>query len=174
LCVGQVRQEARQCEYEHGFGSSRRSMRSHDGIPPPDQYRTTRRHADSVRGRGDNRLLANASRWCYASWCEAIHSATRHPHAICRLSLKLKHGGGNLVDGKFNDPRNPQLLTENLFSFSLWIGYGRVPDDDWHIADVQVTVNPGPQHLQFISAVALPLRLAQEFGEFCFLRSIRP
>jgi hypothetical protein len=110
----------------------------------------------------------------HASWCEAIHSATRHPHATCRLSLKLKHGGGNLVDGKFNDPRNPQLLTENLFSFPLWIPYARVPDDDWHIADVQVTVNPGPQQLQFISAAPLPLRLAQEFGEFCFLRSIRP
>jgi hypothetical protein len=82
--------------------------------------------------------------------------------------------GTNLVDGgAFNDPRKPQLITENLFSFPLWIRYGRAPDDDWDLADVQVTVNPGPQQLQFISAVPLPLRLAKEFGEFCFLRSIR-
>src|ERR1700752_499116 len=88
--------------------------------------------------------------------------------------LFILGAGGNLIDGgAFNDQRKPQLHTEDLLSFPMWIRYGRAPDDDWDITDIQVTVNPGPQELQFISAVPLPLRLAKEFGEYCFLRSIR-
>ena len=79
--------------------------------------------------------------------------------------------GGNLLNAAFNDPQKPQLLTENLFIFPLWIRYAASPDDDWDLGDVQVTVNPGPLQLRFISALPLPLRMAKEFGEFCFLKS---
>jgi hypothetical protein len=79
--------------------------------------------------------------------------------------------GGNVTNEFFNNPQKPQLVTENLFSFPIWIRYAAQPDDDWDIQDVHVTVNPGAQQLTFISAVPLPLRLAKEFGEFCFLTS---
>jgi hypothetical protein len=86
----------------------------------------------------------------------------------------LLRPGGNVINAEFNNPQKPQLVTGNLLSFPMWIRYAAQPDDDWDIQDVEVTVNPGPLQLTFVSAVPLPLRLAKEFGEFCFLTSRGP
>jgi hypothetical protein len=81
--------------------------------------------------------------------------------------------GSNMVHKDRNDPQDPQLLTEDLFSFPAWIRYEDEQDSVWEIADLTVTVNPGPAQVVFTSAVPLPFQLSGRYGQYCFLKGNR-
>ena len=58
--------------------------------------------------------------------------------------------GSNLSNGRDNNPRRPQLFTENLFRFPVYIRFA--PErrtDNWFVESVNVTVNPGPGQAEY-------------------------
>ena len=89
--------------------------------------------------------------------------------------------GHNVLFPDTNDPRNPQLDTADVNKFPVYVRFEPPPApdplppaflQDWHLASVTVTVNPGPSQVQFSRLIGAPaLWLGQTMGKVCYLKS---
>lgn len=85
--------------------------------------------------------------------------------------------GANINYAGYNDPRSPQLYTENLDRFPTYIRLEPTGSNpEWNLEEVTVTVNRGAGEV-VCSAVALRDRsnlwLGQKYGKFCYLTRVR-
>jgi hypothetical protein len=82
--------------------------------------------------------------------------------------------GANVLNAPQNDPRNPQLDTNDLSKFPVYLRFeplGSAPD--WHLERVDVTVNPGTSEIKFSALSGGPdLWLGQKMGKFCYLKKV--
>ena len=84
--------------------------------------------------------------------------------------------GPNILNAPRNNPRSPQLKTEDLEEYPVYIRFepkGSGPD--WSLEWVSVTVNPGPNQIRYQNP---PLRgspdiwLGQNYGKMIYLKRI--
>jgi hypothetical protein len=81
--------------------------------------------------------------------------------------------GGNIMFEEQNDPRKPQLVTEDLSKYPVYLRFepsGSNPD--WNVERVTVKVNPGHGEIRFDNArlVGSPdIWLGQRMGKFVYL-----
>jgi hypothetical protein len=79
--------------------------------------------------------------------------------------------GANILDAGDNDPRNPQLRTEDVDKFPKYVRFE--PGGDWVLEDVTVTINPGTATQMIFRSPALQgagrLKMSQTAGKFCYL-----
>ena len=82
--------------------------------------------------------------------------------------------GANIKWASKNNPRVPQLRTEDLDKFPVYLRFEpRGSGPNWNLERVIVTVNPGPSQIKFdnIRLAGSPdLWLGQKYGKFLFLR----
>ncbi|MDJ0904299.1 MAG: hypothetical protein QNJ55_36510 [Xenococcus sp. MO_188.B8] len=81
--------------------------------------------------------------------------------------------GSNVNNAAFNDPRNPQLDSDDLDEFPVYIRFEPTGDNaDWNVEQLFVTVNPGPTEIRFGNPMlngGPDLWLGQSRGEFIYL-----
>jgi len=84
--------------------------------------------------------------------------------------------GANVNFREFNDPREPQLSTDDLGKFPVYLRFepgGSNPD--WNVERVRVTVNPGRSEIRFdnVRLAGLPdIWLGQRMGKTVHLTRV--
>jgi len=80
--------------------------------------------------------------------------------------------GGNVLQPGFNDPRSPQLSTLDADKWPVYLRFEPGGDNpEWHLEGVIVTVNPGPNQVQYRALKDAPdLWLGQKMGKQVFLK----
>jgi len=79
--------------------------------------------------------------------------------------------GANVVNEQYNDPRDPQLESDDLKKFPKYVRYEpKSEDDEWNIEQIVVTVNPEADRMIFSSLVGgRHIWLGQKAGLICYL-----
>ncbi|MFI1677331.1 hypothetical protein [Streptomyces sp. NPDC020607] len=90
--------------------------------------------------------------------------------------------GSNVENPRDNDPRSPQLTTDDLDVFPAYLRFKPKDDqDDWRVADVQVTATGsgegGPRYYDYNAltgkgGLRASLRLGDKFGNVLHLSSV--
>lgn len=82
--------------------------------------------------------------------------------------------GPNINNSSYNNPQSPQLDTDDLDRFPVWVRfepYGSGPN--WNLRQAVVTINPGQGEIRFEAQEGNNgLWLGQDFGKFCFLKRV--
>lgn len=80
--------------------------------------------------------------------------------------------GANIKRAAYNNPRNPQLKTEDVGTFPVYLRFEpRGDGPNWNLEYIRVTVNPGPNQINYNSLSGSPdLWLGQKFGKCLYLK----
>lgn len=79
--------------------------------------------------------------------------------------------GANIKNASRNDPRNPQLDTDDVDRFPVYLRFEpRGSGPNWNLERLDITVNPGPNQIRRRALVGSPdLWLGQDYGKFIYL-----
>jgi hypothetical protein len=70
-----------------------------------------------------------------------------------------------------NDPREPEIMTEDLNKFPVYIRFEPCGDHpDWNIEELTVTVEPGSIRYRALEGSGQNLWLGERYGKFCYLK----